>query len=123
MFQGKSKASTFSDILRKPTARMEAWKANSLSNASRTMLIQSNLESLHSHTVQCFKVPKKNTTLLDRVNRIFFWTKSGSEQCLPMVALDRICQPKSHGGLGLRKRDAVNLAFQAKLAWKVLWGV
>jgi len=39
-----------------------------------------------------------------------------------MVAWDKICQLKSHGGLGLRKTDAVNLVFQAKLAWKVLWG-
>ena len=39
-----------------------------------------------------------------------------------MVAWDKVCQPKSLGGLGLRKTEAVNLAFQAKLAWKILWG-
>ena len=39
-----------------------------------------------------------------------------------MVAWDKICQPKNLGGLGLRKTEAVNLAFQAKLAWKVLTG-
>ena len=80
VFQGKSKASTFSDILEKATARMESWKANSLSKAGRTVLIQSNLESLPTHTMQCFELPKKTTTLLDRVNRRFFWKKSGNEQ-------------------------------------------
>ena len=39
-----------------------------------------------------------------------------------MVAWDKICQLKSLGGLGLRKTDALNHAFQAKLAGKVLWG-
>ena len=56
MFQGKSKASTFSDILGKATARMESWKANSLSNVGRAVLIQSNLESIPSHTMQSFEL-------------------------------------------------------------------
>jgi len=37
-----------------------------------------------------------------------------------MIASDKICQPKIFGGLGLRKADVVHLAFQAKLAWKLL---
>jgi len=101
---------------------MEAWKANSLSKAGRVVLIQFSLESLPMHTMQCFQLPKKTTTLLDRVNRTFFWKKYGTEKGLPMVAWDKICQPKNLRGLGLRKTEAVNLAFQAKLAWKVLTG-
>jgi len=37
-----------------------------------------------------------------------------------MIAWDKIYQPKKLGGLGLRKTKAVNLAFQCKLAWKVM---
>ena len=37
-----------------------------------------------------------------------------------MVAWDKICLPKSKGGLGIRKADAINQAFQCKLAWRVL---
>ena len=72
VFQGKPKASLFSEILGKATTRMESWKANTLSKAGRTVLIQANLESLPSHTMQCFESLKKTTTLLDRVNRNFF---------------------------------------------------
>jgi len=39
-----------------------------------------------------------------------------------MVVWDKVCQPKNLGGFGLRKMVAVNLAFQAKLAWEVLIG-
>jgi len=99
---------------------MESWKANTLSKAGRAVLIQANLESLPTHTMQCFQLPKKTTTVLDRVNRNFFWKKSNKDQGLPMIAWDTICRPKSFGGLGLRKTEAVNLAFQAKLAWKIL---
>lgn len=121
-FQGRANLSTFKEILIKATARMEAWKANSLSKAGRVVLFQSNLESLPTHTMQCFELPKKTTSLLDHVNRTFLWKKSGSDQGLPMVAWDKVCQPKNLGGLGVRKIEAVNLAFQAKLAWKILIG-
>jgi len=91
VFQGKPKASTFSDILGKATARMESWKANTLSKAGRTVLIQANLESLPTHIMQCFELPKKMTTLLDQVSRRFFWKKSNKDNGLPMIAWDKIC--------------------------------
>lgn len=84
------------------------------------MLIQSNLESLPAHTMQCFELPKNTTTELDRINREFFWKKSSTEKGLPMVNWDKICRPKVCGGLGLRKAEAVNKTFMCKLAWKIL---
>ena len=72
VFQGKSKPSTFANILGKATARMEAWKANSLSKAGRVVLVQSNLKFLPTYTMQCFELPKKTTSQLNRVNKRFF---------------------------------------------------
>jgi len=36
-----------------------------------------------------------------------------------LISWDKICQPKSNGGLGLRKIHATNRAFQCKLAWHI----
>ena len=80
---------------------MESWKANSLSKASRAVLIQSNLESLPTHTMQCFELPKKNTR-----------KKSTIDKGLLMITWERIYQPKKLEGLGLRKTEAVSLAMQ-----------
>jgi len=62
----------FSDLVRKAHNKLQSWKASSISKAGRLVLIQSNLESLPSHTMQCFKLPKSTTNNLDRVNRDFF---------------------------------------------------
>jgi len=36
-----------------------------------------------------------------------------------MVSWDKICRPKKAGGLGLRKKKAVNSDFLSKLTWKL----
>jgi len=50
-FQGKPKASVFQDLLSRTMTKLEGWKANCLSKAGRTLLIQSNLEALPAHTM------------------------------------------------------------------------
>jgi len=91
-----------------------------MSKASTTVLIQSHLESLPAHTMQCFQLPSAVATNIDRVSREFFWKKNNTEKGLLLVAWDKICQPKQNGGIGLRKTVAVNRAYQSKLAWKIL---
>jgi len=70
--------------------------------------------------MQCYKLPSRITDHLDRIHRDFFWKNSSSDKGLPLIAWDKICRPKTLGGLGLRKTAAVNTAFLAKLGWKVL---
>jgi len=52
----------------------------------------------------------------------FFRKKSNIEKGIPMIPWNKLCMPKSAGGLGLWKAEAINKAFQCKLAWKVLTG-
>jgi len=66
--------------------------------------------------MQCFRLPSRVSEKLDQINREFFWKNSSTRKGLPLIAWDKICCPKTIGGLGLRKTAAVNLAFLAKLA-------
>jgi len=59
-------------------------------------------------------------TQIDRLNREFFSKKSNTEKGMTLVEWDKICRPKEEGGIGLRKTAALNIAFQCKLAWKIL---
>ena len=120
VFQKRPNCSTFQDLTNRATTKLEGWKANCLSKAERAVLIQSHMESLSAHTMQCFQLPNRMATKIDRLNREFFWNKNDTDKGLLLVAWDRACRPKDRGGLGLRKTVAINIAFQCKLAWKVL---
>ena len=37
-----------------------------------------------------------------------------------MGSQDKVCMPKCKGGIGLRKTEPTNKAFQCKQAWKIL---
>jgi len=119
VFQGKPSRTTFQEIISKATDKLNGWKANCLSKAGRTILIQSHLESLPVHTMQCFHLPKHTAEQIDKINRDFFWKKSNVGKGITLT-WEKICMPKNKGGLGLCYTDAVNKAFQCKLAWKVI---
>jgi len=83
-------------------------------------LIQSLLESLPAHTMQCFSLPQSITSQLNRIHCHFLWKSSTSSSGVPLIAWDTICKPKSKGVLGLPRIDSVNAAFQRKLASRLI---
>jgi len=88
VFQKKATRTTFQGIINKATAKLEGQKVNCLSKASWMVLIQSHLESLRAHTIQCFQLLKSTTTHLQRINKDFLWKKNNTEKGLPLIAWD-----------------------------------
>jgi len=107
VFQGRPSTSTFQDTISKATSKLEGWKANSLSKAWRTILIQLHLESLPTHTMQCFQLLKSSTNHLDKLSREFLWKKSNTEKGLPLISWNKVYMLKDKGGLGLRKTEVM----------------
>jgi len=100
VIQGRQTRSTFQGIISKTTTRLDRCKANAVSKAGRTILIQPHLEFLPAHTMQCFHLRLSTSSQLDTIHRNFFWKTSYSNNGLPIIAWDKICKPKAKGGLG-----------------------
>jgi len=70
----------FRKITNKITKKLEGWKTNYLSKVGKTMLIQSNIKSIPSHTMQCLVLSNKTTKYLDKFNQDFIWRKKNKYQ-------------------------------------------
>lgn len=94
---------TFGDVVDKSQKQLAKWKANSLSQASRTVLINSNLSARASFQMQSFSLPVAILDDIYKVNTIFFWNKNPNSESANLIGWYKICKPKCFGGLGIRK--------------------
>ena len=117
---GRVKNVTFSSIQEKVTNQLTKWRANSISQAGRTVLIQSNLATKANFQMQSFSLPSVILSSLDKSYRNFLWNKSAGSKSPNLIGWDKVCQPKIYGGLGVRKASINNQALQLKLLWKII---
>ena len=112
--------STFGAIREKVQVRLPKWKANSLSQAGRTVLIQSNLATKANYQMQSLSLPSSILDGLDKSYRNFYWNKPPDSKAPNSIGWDKVCKPKRNGGLGIRKAKVNNMALQFKLLWKII---
>lgn len=92
----------------------------SLSWAARLLLIQSTLMAIPIYTMQTLALPTAIRKEVEQVCRWFFWGESVGERRMHTVYWDKICTPKTDGGLGLPRLIDTNWALLAKLCWRFL---
>jgi hypothetical protein len=118
---GNSKRSSFQFIIDKVLSRIDGWRAKSLSQLGRLVLLKSVAASIPSYGMSSFLIPMSLCSSLDRSFKNFWWGfPSSNSRKLTLKAWDSICLPKDLGGLSIRKMREVNLALFAKLGWKLL---
>jgi len=65
LFQGQPAAEIFQPLTTKAASKLDSWTTKCFSKAGRVVLIQSNLETLPTHTMQRYKLPSRITDHLD----------------------------------------------------------
>ncbi|KAL0289271.1 UNVERIFIED_CONTAM: putative ribonuclease H protein [Sesamum radiatum] len=106
-------------LLQKIESRITGWNQLNLSYAGRTQLIKSVLSSIHLYWSSVFILPKGVVKMIEMQLKGFLWrgsTGSGGYK----VSWDLVCQPISHGGLGIRNVQSMNQALMAKHLWQVV---
>ena len=67
------KVANFHFLVDKLTSKLQGWKEKLLSQAGKSTLISSVLQSLPLYTFSCFKVPEAICNKLDSTIRDFWW--------------------------------------------------
>ena len=73
--QGSS-SQDFNFILERVKQKLSGWKANMLSLARRSMLVQASSSTIPNYVMQCALLLSKILDGIDRVNRNFIWRTS-----------------------------------------------
>ncbi|XP_019240565.1 PREDICTED: uncharacterized protein LOC109220557 [Nicotiana attenuata] len=88
-------------ILERMVRRVTSWTSKMLSYVGRLQLIRSVLIAIEKFWSQIFILPKKVIQRIEQICKRFLW--NGNNECSKkaLVAWDKICVPKSAGGLNI----------------------
>ncbi|KAK4392754.1 hypothetical protein Sango_2053200 [Sesamum angolense] len=102
------------------SSKLASWKAKSLSQAGKMVLIKSVAQSIPVYQMSNFLLPKRICPKLDAIVRRFWWKMDPNEEKEHFLALrswQTIFQPKNRGGLGFRKFADFNKALVTGASW------
>jgi hypothetical protein len=118
---GKSKKDAFQPILDKVIKRIDGWRAKTLSQAGRTVLIKATASAIPAYSMSTFLLPDLICNSLDKMFKDFWWGfPKDKVRNLSLKSWSSMCIPRNLGGLGFRSMKATNLALIAKLGWKFI---
>lgn len=72
------------------------------------------------YSMQTVKLSVHTIEELERLNRRFFWGESNNVRKYHTIALEQICKPKEQGELRIERLRELNIAFLAKLWWRMI---
>ncbi|XP_062094182.1 uncharacterized protein LOC133800245 [Humulus lupulus] len=122
LLASRSRAKDLRFILDKVNDRVQGWKANMLSKAGRSTLVQAVGFSLISYVAASGPMPCSLHESVDKAIRSFWWGDTATKRIMHTLSWGKLCMPKLSGGLGFRTSKTINEAFMAKRAWETLVG-
>jgi len=121
MFFGRSKQNSFMDILDKVHNKIEGWRAKTLSQAGKSVLLKVVASSIPSYAMSSFPFPDILCCRLDTSFKNFWWGfPKGKNHNLSLKSWNSLCLPKDHGGMGFRLMKDINISLITKFGWKIL---
>ena len=88
-------------LIDKIMARINSWTAKKLSYAGRTQLIKTVLFGVQSYWAQLFIILAKIIKVIEGLCRSYLWSGVGYVTKKALIAWEKVCCPKSEGGIGL----------------------
>nr|XP_023872480.1 uncharacterized protein LOC111985081 [Quercus suber] len=99
---GRAKQRSFSMIKERIWKKLKGWKEKLLSQAGREILIKAVVQAIPTYTMSCFKLPKGLINEIEGLIRKFWWGYHGEHKRIHWVSWEKLCLPKSKGGMDFR---------------------
>lgn len=117
---GRVKGSLYQDVIDRVSARLEGWKAKYLSFVGRHVLAQSVLSVIPLYSMQTGLFPVGVCNKIEASIRTFLWGGNSEHRKPSLISWEVVSKPKRLGGLGILSLQHMNLAFMAKMGWRIV---
>ncbi|KAM2729014.1 hypothetical protein EV1_000452 [Malus domestica] len=98
---------------------MSGWAEQYLSQAGKEIFVKTVAMALPNFAMSCFKLPIGICRDVERAIRNYWWRGNEQRKGIHWISWDRLMKQKNAGGLGFKDIQCVNLAFLAKIGWRI----
>ncbi|GAV65957.1 zf-RVT domain-containing protein, partial [Cephalotus follicularis] len=116
----KLQQSDYKELVERRMKRLLSWLCNSLSFGRRLQLITVTLFSLHVFQCRTFILPVAVIEQCESIIRSFLWFGLGDVRKAGKVAWNKVCKPKTEGGLGIKNLRTWNKAAILEHGWDII---
>ena len=118
---GRSKKKVVEYVKHRVWNCIQNWGVKKLSRARKEVLLKTVAQAMPNYTMSVFLSPLGVCHEIENMFNSLWWKNTGNEgKGISWMRWERICKPKSVGGLGFKKLHEFNLALLRKHGWKFL---